>query len=235
MHVPLLRMLPQVAISFPGAEFLKCDVGSTQHFTDEHGTPIASNGAELAEVLRDWLTADWLGGVQASGLTHVFVDKTNLQYVEGSVRATNLPGAKPEAYAVLNENWAVYLREAFLEARLVIFLFNQDWLDSIPCNLEFEGLIKHKPGMSTQGPCAVVFVNMTDPAHQEAALPELYEAMQEQAAKYFDVHLLTFHDRLQPEQKVQFRRDLRALAERYCQQKHELPQGTSKSGASRSY
>lgn len=62
-----VALMRQVAISFPGAEFLKGGVGSTQHFTDATGRPIASNGAELAEVLRNWLTEDWLEGDDQKG------------------------------------------------------------------------------------------------------------------------------------------------------------------------
>lgn len=35
-------------------------------------------------------------------------------------------------------------QESFIEARVVVFVINEDWLDSIPCNQEFEALITRK-------------------------------------------------------------------------------------------
>lgn len=35
-------------------------------------------------------------------------------------------------------------QEAFLESSVIVFVVNEDWLDSIPCNQEFEALIRRK-------------------------------------------------------------------------------------------
>ncbi|KXZ45697.1 hypothetical protein GPECTOR_51g682 [Gonium pectorale] len=194
----------QVAVSFPGAEFVKGDHGHCSNLTDASGRLIATNGAEMAEAVREWLVEDWLGGDMRRGLTHIFIDKLNLQYCAGSVRAVNFGRGNPNAYAVLNENWAIYLREAFLEARVVVFLLNQDWLDSIPCNQEFEGLIRRKSTYATDGlPRAVVFVDITDPDYKGRLLPEYFANMRRQAARHFDVHNITFNEALTPEQKLQ--------------------------------
>ncbi len=41
---------------------------------------------------------------------------------------------------------AAHVQESFMEARVIVFILNEDWLDSIPCNQEFEALIARKPG-----------------------------------------------------------------------------------------
>lgn len=35
-------------------------------------------------------------------------------------------------------------QESFLEAHVIVFIVNQDWLDSIACNQEFEAMITRK-------------------------------------------------------------------------------------------
>lgn len=46
-----------------------------------------------------------------AGLSHIFVCSQNLKYAPGSVRATNFRlGSTDPATAILNENWAMFLR-----------------------------------------------------------------------------------------------------------------------------
>ncbi len=56
-----------MAVSFPGAEFVKGEHGHCSNLTDAEGRLIATNGAEMAEVVRGWLVEDWLGGDSRKG------------------------------------------------------------------------------------------------------------------------------------------------------------------------
>ncbi|GLC46723.1 hypothetical protein PLESTM_001916300 [Pleodorina starrii] len=214
----------QVAISFPGAAFVKGELGSYSNLTDADGHVIANNGAEMAEALRHWLVEDWLDGDEQRGLTHVFIDKCNLMYCEGSVLAEGF-GKKDSktAVAVLNENWAIYLREAFLEARCVVFLVNQDWMDSVPCNLEFEGLIKKKMNFRDGGERqAVIFLDITRTTYSLPTISQYLATMREMAARCFNVHSFEYNDSMSADEKRTVRCGLRDLVSRYCT-KFDLP------------
>eukprot|EP00983_Pelagomonas_calceolata_P021057 661763-Pelagomonas_calceolata.AAC.1 len=106
-----------------------------------------------------------------TGLDHIFVCSKNLKFCEGSIKAKNFRIGQPKkesreadgGVAILNENWAMYLRESFLEASVVIFVINEDWLDSIPCNQEFEALITRKRQLQgAQKKNAIIFVDITN-------------------------------------------------------------------------
>ncbi len=60
--------LSQVAVSFPGATFVKGELGTYHNLTDADGNLIATNGAEMAEALRHWLVDDWLEGCETKGM-----------------------------------------------------------------------------------------------------------------------------------------------------------------------
>lgn len=157
-HLQFIK--PQVAISFPGADFDKGSEGHRAGLLDHEGKVLATSGTEFAEALQHWLVEDWLEGdeqqgarkvpkVQAcsfappkaqpgarimkaavlthaftlhAGLDHVFVCSKNLRYCPGSIKAKNFrhyahagagatdAGAEDNATAILNENWAMYLR-----------------------------------------------------------------------------------------------------------------------------
>lgn len=50
-----------------------------------------------------------------------------------------------------------------MEARVVIFVINEDWLDSIPCNQEFEALITRKRRLQgLERKDAIIFIDITD-------------------------------------------------------------------------
>lgn len=75
--------------------------------------------SRLGHALRFALLIFWLclHSFFLSGLTHCFVCSENLKYCPGSVKAFNfrhynlpVPGADAGAPAILNENWALYLR-----------------------------------------------------------------------------------------------------------------------------
>ena len=164
----------QVAISFPGADFDKGSEGHLSDLLDDTGKVLASSGTEMAEAMQRWLLQGWLDGDAQQALKHIFVCSQNLKYCPGSVKARNFrpyssEASSAQATAILNENWAMYLRESFVEARVVVFVINEDWLDSIPCNQEFEAQITRKVGFrpgvregSDSRPDAIIFVDITD-------------------------------------------------------------------------
>eukprot|EP00200_Dunaliella_tertiolecta_P006306 CAMPEP_0202355414 /NCGR_PEP_ID=MMETSP1126-20121109/10320_1 /ASSEMBLY_ACC=CAM_ASM_000457 /TAXON_ID=3047 /ORGANISM="Dunaliella tertiolecta, Strain CCMP1320" /LENGTH=984 /DNA_ID=CAMNT_0048948029 /DNA_START=163 /DNA_END=3117 /DNA_ORIENTATION=- len=216
----------QVSISFPGADFDKGSGGQYAALSDHTGKHLASSGTEMAEAIQSWLTEGWLDGDEMRGLDHIFVCSKNLKFCEGSIKAKNFRIGQPKkesreadgGVAILNENWAMYLRESFLEASVVIFVINEDWLDSIPCNQEFEALITRKRQLQgAQKKNAIIFVDITNEKFNQrwgGKLPQFKEGLTYEAGKYFDVFNYTYNVQANSEQKLYVQQDLiRVVAE----------------------
>ncbi|KAG2491383.1 hypothetical protein HYH03_010175 [Edaphochlamys debaryana] len=203
----------QVSISFPGADFDKGSEGHVRDLLDHEGRVLASSGTEFAEALQGWLRKGWLDGDEDQALRHVFVCSKNLRYCPGSIKAKGFrhylatnPDASPDvSTAILNENWAMYLRESFVEARVVVFVINEDWLDSIPCNQEFEALITRKNNFRQAG---------TGQGFKEGLAHE--------ARKYFDVFQITYNAQTSAEGKLKAQTEFVDVVAKYSV-KHEPP------------
>ncbi|KAL6756657.1 hypothetical protein V8C86DRAFT_2644588 [Haematococcus lacustris] len=216
----------QVAISFPGADFDKGSEGHRGDVTDHLGRLLASSGTEMAEALQQWLVEGWLGGDQNLGLSHVFVCSKNLRFVPGSVKAVNFrhfrqrgtEGAETGAAAVLNANWTMYLRESFLEARVVVFVINEDWMDSIACNQEFEAMVTRARRLTPSSRMAMVLMDITDDRFNRrwgAKLPQFKANLALEAGKHCDVFQFTYNQQTTAEDKARVQQEFVAVAAKY--------------------
>jgi len=76
---------------------------------------------------------------------------------------------------------------------VVIFVINEDWLDSIPCNQEFEAVITRKRRLQPKE-CkdAIIFVDITNEKFNQrwgAKLPQVIGCTPEQAHSLFSFNI----------------------------------------------
>eukprot|EP00955_Chlamydomonas_euryale_P043447 352594-Chlamydomonas_euryale.AAC.12 len=111
------------------------------------------------------------------------------------------------------------MQESFLEARVVIFVINEDWLDSIPCNQEFEAVLTRKALLQpVDTKNAIILLDITNDRYNKrwgAKLPQLKAGLAHEAGKYFDVYNFTYNAQSTSQQKLAVQTDIISAVAKY--------------------
>ncbi|GFH27644.1 uncharacterized protein HaLaN_26002, partial [Haematococcus lacustris] len=109
----------------------------------------------------------------------------------------------------------MYLRESFLEARVVVFVINEDWMDSIACNQEFEAMVTRARRLTPSTRMAMVLMDITDDRFNRrwgAKLPQFKANLALEAGKHCDVFQFTYNQQTTAEDKARVQQEFVAVA-----------------------
>lgn len=111
---------------------------------NDDGSPLEVDGMEVGSGIDvvNYLHAflcHWFFGSLKEGTRHIYYDWHNLKGLPGTKEVPKPTGA---GVMRLNPAWKVLYRQAFEEARLILFLISTSWLESPNCHEEFFWLLE---------------------------------------------------------------------------------------------
>lgn len=110
---------------------------------NDDGSPLeidgikVGSGIDVVNYLHNFL-CHWLFGSLKEGTRHIYYDFYNLRGLPGT---REVPKPKGEGVMRLNPAWKPLYKEAFGEARIIIFIISTSWLESPNCHEEFSWLL----------------------------------------------------------------------------------------------